>query len=301
MTRLGFLPALALILLSLCWGYSWILNKLALADAGPFTFSAYRMLLAATCLLIALPLTGRSLKPVRIGELLVLGLVQTTAFVGLSMWALVEGGVAATSILVFTMPFWTLLLAWPLLGERVQGTQWIAVTLAAVGLLIILRPWDFHGSLLSKTLALISGVLWAAGSIMVKRMQRAEPRDLLSLTAWQMLFGAIPLLLISGVIGESTVNWSPQFIGVLFSTALISTAAGWLLWIYALKHVDAGIAGMSMLAVPVIAIVSAAWHFDERPRPEEMTGMTLILLALLIIGIRALRQHVEVAGPMGQE
>ncbi|MSR14725.1 MAG: DMT family transporter [Gammaproteobacteria bacterium] len=301
MARLSFLPALALILLSLCWGYSWILNKLALTDAGPFTYAAYRALLASICLLLALPLTGRSLKPDRIGELLLLGLIQTTAFVGLSMWALVQGGVGSTSILVFTMPFWTLILAWPLLGERVQGSQWLAVGLAAIGLLIILRPWDFHGLILSKLLALVSGVLWAIGSIMVKRLQRAAPRDLLSLTAWQMMLGAIPLFLISLVSSEPAVAWSGQFISVLLGTAIVSTAAGWLLWVYALKHVEAGIASMSMLAVPVIAIVSAAWHFGERPRPEELTGMSLILLALLIIGIRALRQHVELAGPMGRE
>ena len=116
--RLGARPALSLVLLSLFWGYSWIWNKLALLDAGPFTFSAYRMLLAATSLLLVLPLTRRSVRPTGVRDLLVLGLVQTTGFVGLSMWALVEGGVGSTSILVFTMPFWTLLLAWPFLGER---------------------------------------------------------------------------------------------------------------------------------------------------------------------------------------
>ncbi len=299
--RLGVLPLFSLGILSLFWGYSWIWNKLALLDAGPFSFSAYRMVIAASALLLALPLTGRRLRPQGLRELLTLGLVQTTGFVGLSMWALVEGGVGSTSILVFTMPFWTLLLAWPLLGERVQGAQWAAGGLAALGLLIILQPWNLHGSLLSKLLGLISGMLWAIGSIMVKRMQRTRPRDLLSLTAWQMMLGALPLIAIAVLSGEPPVVWSSRFIGVLLVTSLLSTAMGWCLWVYVLKQVEAGIAGMSMLAVPVIAILSAAWHFDERPRPEEMIGMGLILLALMIIGIRALVRHTEVAGPMGQE
>jgi drug/metabolite transporter (DMT)-like permease len=295
------MPALALVILSLCWGYSWILNKLALLDAGPISFSAYRMLLAGGSLLLALPLTGRAMRPEKLGELLLLGLIQTTGFVGLSMWALVEGGVGSTSILVFTMPFWTLLLAWPLLGERLQGAQWAAVALAALGLLVILHPWAMHGSLLSKLLGLTAGVLWAIGSIMVKRMQRAQPRDLLALTAWQMMLGAIPLYVICQLSGEPPVVWTHRFIGVLLSTALISTALGWWLWSYVLKHVDAGIAGLCMLAVPVIAIASSAWHFGERPAPEEFFGMSLILLALTIIGVRAMRRHVEFAGPMGQE
>jgi drug/metabolite transporter (DMT)-like permease len=41
-------------------------------------------------------------------------------------WALVEGGPGKTAVLIFTMPIWTLLLAWPILGERVRGKQWLA-------------------------------------------------------------------------------------------------------------------------------------------------------------------------------
>lgn len=296
-----FLPLLALVVLSLFWGYSWVWNKLALIDAGPFTFAAYRMLIAAGSLLLALPLLRRPMRPDAPLELALLGLIQTTGFVGLSMWALVEGGVGTTSILVFTMPFWTLLLAWPVLGERVQGAQWIAVALAAAGLLVILNPATHHGTLLSKLLGLASGVLWALGSVLVKRWQGQRPRDLLALTAWQMAFGAVPLFIIAGFSGEGPVVWSERFVAVLTVTSLLSTALGWCLWTYVLKHVDAGIAGMSMLAVPVIAIASSAWHFGERPRPEEMLGMALILVALAIIGIRALRRHVAMAGPLAQE
>lgn len=299
--RRRFLPLIALVVLSLFWGYSWVWNKLALIDAGPFSFSACRMLIAAGALLLALPVLGRPWRPDAPLELAVLGLIQTTGFVGLSMWALVEGGVGTTSILVFTMPFWTLLLAWPVLGERVQGAQWLAVALAAAGLYVILSPATQHGSLLSRLLGLASGMLWALGSVLVKRWQGQRPRDLLSLTAWQMAFGAVPLFVIAGFSGEGPVVWSERFVAVLAVTSLVSTALGWCLWTYVLKHVDAGIAGMSMLAVPVIAIASSAWHFGERPRPEEMLGMALILLALAIIGLRALRRHAAMAGPLAQE
>ena len=44
--------------------------------------------------------------------------------------ALAGGGAGRTSVLVFTMPFWTMLMAWPVLHERVRGTQWLAVAFA---------------------------------------------------------------------------------------------------------------------------------------------------------------------------
>lgn len=294
-------PLIALVVLSICWGYTWVLNKLALLDAGPLGFAAYRMLIASACLLLMLPITGRPFRPQRLPELINLGLIQTTAFVGLSMWALVAGGVGPTAILVFTMPFWTMLFAWPALGERIRGLQWLGVALAGCGLIAILKPWTIMGSLSSKLMALGAGAAWALSTVMVKRLQARAPMDLLSLTAWQMLFGAVPLVLIAIFVGEAAVVWSARFTFVLLGTAIVSTALCWFLWIYVLKHLAAGVASMCMLTIPIIAILSSSLQLGERPLPEEIVGMGLITLALLLVSYRALRQHRELAGPIGQE
>lgn len=288
-------PLVCLFALSLCWGYNWILLKFALLDAGPFGFASFRVAIAAGCLLLLLPVTGRPLRPQRVPELILLGVVQTTGFVGLSMWALVEGGVGRTAILVFTMPFWTLLFAWPFLGERIRGGQWVPVLLAAVGLVVILHPWNLTGSSSSKLLAIGAGALWAASSIIVKRIQRRSAMDLLSLTTWQMVFGSIPLLLIAWAANEPPMVWSPRFIVILLLTAVIATALCWVLWIYVLNHLPAGIASMSTLAIPVIAILSSSLQLDERPGSDELLGMGLIAVALLLLSYRAIRQHREIA------
>jgi drug/metabolite transporter (DMT)-like permease len=102
-------------------------------------------------------------------------------------------------------------------------------------------------------------------------------------------------MIIAQLVAEPDAHWTPRFLYVLGVTSLLSTAFAWWLWTYILKHVDAGIAGLSMLAVPLIAIASSAWRFGERPQPEEMTGMALILTALLITGARALRARARPA------
>lgn len=61
------------------------------------------------------------------------GLLQTAGAYGFAMWALVSGGAGKTSVLVYIMPFWTLLLAWLILGERVRGIQWFAIGLSLCG------------------------------------------------------------------------------------------------------------------------------------------------------------------------
>ena len=54
-----WLPAIALVVLSLTWGYTWVLAKHGLAHAPPFAFAAERCLGSAVALFIALRLTGR--------------------------------------------------------------------------------------------------------------------------------------------------------------------------------------------------------------------------------------------------
>lgn len=298
----ALLPLAAMVLITLLWGYSWVLNKLALAAAGPFTFSAWRMSIASVCLLLALALTRRSLKPARTPELLRLGLLQTTGFVGISMWALVEGSIGRTAILVFTMPFWTVAFAWPLLGERIRDWQWLALGLALAGLVSIVQPWDLQGSLLSKALAVASGIAWAVSSVEIKRMQRKAPMDLLNLTTWQMIFGTGPLWLVAHLTAEPPTQWTGQFIAILLVLAIVSTALCWFLWIYALKHLHTGAASMGMLAIPVVALVSAHWHFGEHTAPAEYLGFALIGAALAVLSARSwIRQREEVAPVVAQE
>ena len=297
----SLLPMAALAFISLIWGYSWVLNKLALDSAGPFTFSAWRMSIASLCLLLALALTGRSLRPGRWPELLRLGLVQTTGFVGISMWALVEGSIGRTAILVFTMPFWTIAFAWPLLQEKIRDWQWLALGLALAGLTSIVQPWHIQGSLLSKGLAVASGIAWAISSVEVKRMQRRAPMDLLSLTAWQMVFGTLPLWLIASAVGEPAPAWSAEFVAILLTLAVVSTALCWFLWMYALRHLHTGVASMGMLVIPVVALVSAHWHFGETTSPGEYIGFGLIGSALALLSWRAWVQHRELAPVVGQE
>lgn len=131
------------------------------------------------------------------GRVFVMGLCQTTGFNAFACWALLAGAAGKTAVLVYTFPFWTLLFAWPLLGERVRGLQWVAVALAAAGLTLVLEPWNFGGTLVSNLLAIATAVSWAASAVIAKRWRLQEEMDVLALNAWQMLFGGLVLAAIT--------------------------------------------------------------------------------------------------------
>lgn len=281
----------ALILISLIWGYNWVVMKEVMRYADPFDFSALRTLLAAAALFGVMLATRRPMRPRAVGRTIMLGLMQTAAFGGVVQWALVSGGAGKTAVLVYAMPFWLLPLAWLALGERVGRLQWVAVVFALVGLVFILEPWATAGdNLLSDVLGLAGSVVWAVSSVMAKRLRRDVPVDLLSLTAWQMLFGALVLTVVALVLPSSRpIEPSPYFFAGLVYCALAATGLAWVLWLFVLDWLPAGLAGLSSLAVPAIGVLSAWLELGEQPNRSEAAGMLCIGAALVLVSILALR------------
>jgi len=276
-------PALALLVVSLVWGFTWVLTKQALAYAPPFAFAAQRCLGGALALFAALGLLGRPLGLAAPGKTLVIALVNVAAFLTFQTWALVEGGAGKTAVLNYTMPFWMLLMAWPFLGERIRAPQWLAAISALGGLALIIHPWNMHTSQFSKFLGLAGAVCWAVGSILIKRLRLQREVDLISLTAWQLLMGAAPLLLLSLVVPDRPTTWSGTYIAILSFISVFSTALCWWLWAYILDRVPAWEASLSVLGAPVVALLSSRWLLGEEFQISEVFGMLLIGLGLSLL------------------
>jgi drug/metabolite transporter (DMT)-like permease len=283
--RAAWLPFAALALLALIWGYNWVVMKVGMAYAEPFTFAALRTFFGAVFMFALLPLLHRRLRPQALGLTALFGLLQTGGFVGLAMWAVSIGGAGKVSILAYTMPFWLLLIAWPVLGEPVRGLQWGAVILALGGLVAILGPWNLHG-LQSSLLAVGAGLVWAVSSVVVKIMRSRHDIDLLNLIAWQGLIGSVPLIIVALFTATKPVEWTGTFIAVLLFNIGPANALTWVLWLYILHSLSTGTAGISSLAVPVVGVVAAWIQLDERPGLVEAVGMGLIVIALAILVAR---------------
>ncbi len=292
---------IVMVLLVILWGYSWITAKIGLNYASPMDVVALRLELGILTLFIGLIWTGRPLKPQHWQALLMIGLIQTGAFLLLNTWALSEGGPGKTSVLVFTMPFWVLVFAWPMLHERIRGLQWLCVVLAIVGLLFVLEPWQMHTSLFSKTLAVLAGMCWAIGVVYAKRLHNRVKVEPLSFTFWQMIVGMIPVLLCQALLDRPPIVWSNTFVVVTLFNGVMATGIGWLAWLYVLHRLPAGTTSLASLGIPVIAIFSSWIQLGEQPGRSELIGMLLIGVALALLSYLSIRRHEEPEPMTGQE
>ncbi|HET7267047.1 MAG TPA: EamA family transporter [Oleiagrimonas sp.] len=282
----------ALAVMVLVWAYSWVIMKQVMDYAGPFDFAALRYGGGAVVLLAVLAIRRESLRPTPLKLTIAVGLCQTTAFQALSQWALVGGGAGHVSMLAYTMPFWVVLLAWWMFKEKPTPRHWAGLALAAVGLVCVLEPWHGLGSLHSSLLAIAGGLAWAFGTVLSKRMFQVYAPSPLSFTAWQMVFGSVALGVIALIVPSRPIAWTPAFIYGLTYSVLLASSLAWLLWLFVVRSLPTTVAGLSSLAVPVMAVLLGAVILKQYPDPFETTGIVLIVLGLLAvsgIGRRARR------------
>ena len=273
----------ALTLIAVVWGYNWVVLKQALRDAGPYEFFALRFVIASLCLFGALAATRRPMRLTHAGSVLAIGLLQTTATFALTGWALVSGAAGKSAVLCYTMPFWVILFAWPVLGERLGRAQWGALLIALAGLALLLGAGITAG--VSELLALASALAWAAGIVITKRLQTRHRVDTLALSAWQSVLGGAGLVLLALLFPSRPTQWTPNLLFALLYNGVLVSAICWYLWFWVLGRLDAGLASFGILAVPVLGVVFGVLELGERPQPLEWAGIGLIVVALALTAV----------------
>lgn len=273
-----------LAVLALIWGYNWVVVKIALSYAPPIAFSALRAAAAAAFLFVLLALCGKSLRaPVRPLRLALLALFQTTGFLGLISWALALGDAGKTAILAYTMPFWVLLLAAPILRERLTGAKVLAGGCGLTGIIMIFSPWTVHGDRLGMMLAIAAGADWAIAVLIAKTLRVQGMWALLGLNAWQALIGCLPLAAVALIVHAGPIRWTPAFIVTLFYSAVLGTGVAWAMWLFVLSRLSASLSGLAALSVPVIGILADWAQLGTRPGPWESLGAATLIAGLALI------------------
>lgn len=122
------------------WSSGYVVGKLAVPYAAPFTLLTLRFGLGAALLLLIALATRAPWPPTwrALGHLVVVGLlIQALQFSGL--YTALKWGVSAgeSALIVGTMPVLTALGAALMLGERTGGKQWLGMAGGVLGVLLV--------------------------------------------------------------------------------------------------------------------------------------------------------------------
>lgn len=278
-------PMIAFGLLALIWGYNWVLMKIAMQYCSPMYFAVFRVGGGAILLMSVTVIIGGPLKIRYPGRVIVLGLLQTSCYIGLISWAVAHGEASKSAVFAYSMPFWVILLSWPLLGEQVKGMQWLAVLFAFSGLVLIIKPWALGSGLQDNLIGILAGLCWGGSVIVFKKIPTDGMKELISVTGWQMIFGLPLLFLATFIMPQPPIQWNGVLISVIVYNILGATVIAWVLWYYLLYTLPANVSSFSILIVPVVGVVAAWIQLKEQPGPVVGIGMILMVIALTLTAI----------------
>lgn len=273
---------LMLVLLCLLWGLSWPALKLALNGIPPLSMRTITAALGAVTLFVLCLATRRSLRVPSArawAHVAIASLFNIVGFSVLSAFAQIAAATSRVAILAYTMPIWTVLLAWLILRERPTRVQAIAIILCAAGLAILIYPLAVNGVPFGAFLAVGSGLSWGAGTVYVK-WARVEA-DPLGVAAWQL---TIAFFLIAACLFafDGRLDLSNAYTGSLLAVAfagIIGSGIAYGLWFEIVRRVPAATASLGILGIPVVGVVSTVLIIGERPTAADIVGFAFILAA----------------------
>ncbi|WP_237173962.1 DMT family transporter [Paracandidimonas lactea] len=276
--------ALSLMVLTVVlWAFSWIAMKSLATLIGPFDLVMARYVIAFVVLLAVMLATRRRLALPPLGLTLGIAVFQTTAFQCLCQLALITGGAGHVVMLAYTMPFWVVIFAWWLLGERPSRRHMVGFASAAIGLVAIIAPWKGLGSIAGSLIALAGGASWGLGAVLSKILFARHKAEVMNVAVWQMLLGVVLTWPLTQLFPQQAIVWNGDLVVGLLYMGVLASALGWWLWLSVVQRVSATVAGMSSLGVPVLTVVFAWLILGERASVAELAGVAFIMAGLVIV------------------
>jgi drug/metabolite transporter (DMT)-like permease len=274
------LADLALALVSLIWGFTFVVVKSALDDISTLLFLALRFSLATLVLFGFFRLRGFTWR----GERRMWKGGAVCGFLLFAGYALQTAGLRTTTASKSAFITGLYIVLVPLLGSFVSKNvpgraEWIGVTAAAAGTAMLsLSPsegWRLSGG---DLLTIGCAFAFAAHILAVENWSRRMSHELLSL--WQIAGVALFSLTTFAWLETPRVVWSGRLLFALLATAVLATAVSFGLYTWAQRHTTATRAALIFALEPVFAGV-AGWLLAG----DQWTGRTLGGAALILGGI----------------
>ncbi|WP_426712355.1 EamA family transporter RarD [Cronobacter muytjensii] len=225
----------------------------------------------------------------------VLSLALSAVLVGgnwlLFIWSVNNHHLLEASLGYFINPLVNVLLGMIFLGERFRRMQWLAVLLAACGVLVQL--WTF-GSL--PVIALGLAFSFAFYGLVRKKIMVDAQTGMLMETLWLLPVAAIYLF---GIADSPTSHMgsNPWSLNLLLMAAGVVTTIPLLCFTAAATRLRLSTLGFFQYIGPTLMFLLAVAFYDEVPGPDKMVTFGFIWLALAIFIMdalytqRRLRQH----------
>ena len=277
------------ILLSLLWGVSFLMMRVAVPEFGPVAMVSVRLGLAALCLLPILVVKNlfgdlkRHYQPI-----MVVGLFNSLIPFCLLGYASLTFTAGYTSIINATTSLWAAVVGIVVLRVRLSGLAYLGLGLGFLG--VVAMVWRDLGGLESAqnlvakdnfVLALIAGLgaTLSYGSITLYMKHKMAHVNSLAATCGSLLMGAMVMAPFGIWLWPDVMPSLEAWLAVSVM-AIFSTAWGIVLFFRLLREIGPNRAITVTYLIPLVGMGCGAIFLDEQVTDSMIIGCVMILLGV---------------------
>ena len=216
-----------------------------------------------------------------------------------SLWtvSVALNGAAVATVLAYSSPAFTVLLAWRLLGERFDGAKAVAVLLSMAGCALVSGVYDpgaWQVNPLGIAAGLLAGASFGVYSLLGKVASRFSINPwtttlyaFVSATIFLLAYNVVPGWL-PGVprspslmwLGGSLAGW-----GVLIVLAIGPTLGGFGLYTISLTYLPASVANLICTLEPAMTAGLAYLFLHEQMGGLQLVGSALVIACVVVLRV----------------
>ena len=268
-----------LIIVTLLAAVSWMFSKEAVNEMPPLLFIGSRFLLAGIFLALFSQRSLVGLNPKQWTASAQVGILFGTS---MCLWIfglfhaenLGEGAFITSIASILVAP-----ISYLIFKAKVEKSNWVALPVAFIGLGLLGLENGFHPE---KSQLFFLGAAILLSMTFILNGRAAVRMSATALTAISLSFVGIMGILISANMETWPEATTGSMVQWLLLSALVGTAARFLLQTYAQGLTTPSHAAVIMILEPIWTALIAAFWFNERMSELQLIGCSLIFAALLI-------------------
>lgn len=262
-------------------GSSFAIGKIGMEYYSPLLLVALRFTIAGISMALIVKVLKRA-HPKALKswlQIAVIGLFQTAGVMGCIFESLRTIKAGESSILTFMNPLLVVILGTIFLKSYYRIVQWAGVSIGFIGVFITLG--GLAELKIGTFLGFLSAVSWAIATLLIKSWGRQF--DTWVLTAYQMLFGGIVLLISSFLLEEQYLILNGKAIFILLWLAFMASIVQFAVWFYLLQKGDPGKTSAFLFLAPFFGVISGYVLLGEQITWKLMTGGIFIFFGIFLV------------------
>jgi len=191
---------------------------------------------------------------------------------------------STASILIAVIPVLTMISETIINKEKISAKKIISVSLSVIGVILIVGfdpQRNITDMLIGSTLILLASISWVIYTFLSKPLYKKYTT--ITITYYQTLIGFVFFGLLMPFNGSNILNLPLGIYVHVVYLGVLSSAAAYLFFIYALETLEATVCNIFINLIPVVTVSSGIIFLNEKITLLQGLGAVIIIFSILML------------------